>query len=95
MFGFFKALWLGFIHLAQVIFNNCKNIEDYTKTNHGIDYMPFQELIEPMLKTIKDKKENPINELVEGMGNQTSKAFAKAMLNAVKNFYSMRNKIII
>eukprot|EP01022_Parablepharisma_sp_SALTPOND_P018648 TRINITY_DN3078_c4_g1_i1.p1 TRINITY_DN3078_c4_g1~~TRINITY_DN3078_c4_g1_i1.p1 ORF type:complete len:595 (-),score=77.13 TRINITY_DN3078_c4_g1_i1:3355-5139(-) len=87
--GYFKAMWLGYIHVMHILLLNCKNIEEHTKTKHGINYAPLEKLVNEVLAGIKEKGVNKVEDLVEAMQDLEAKKMVSSMLKAVKEEYNM------
>jgi len=87
--GFFRSLWLGYIHVMQILLLNCQNIESHTKTNHGINYAPLEKLQKDVLEGIREKGVNKLEELVEAMTDKEAQNLVKGMLKAIREEYSM------
>ncbi len=85
--GYFRALWLGFIHIVHILMHNCKNIEDHTKIVHGLDFSPWVKLANQLISKINKKHVNMVEELANDMPDANAKSLTKAMLKAVKEEY--------
>ena len=88
-FGFFRALWLGYTHVINILLQNCRNIEEHTKTTHNINYAPLEKFGREVVAGITTKNLNPVEELAETISDAETKALVKAMLVAVREEYSM------
>ncbi len=85
--GCFRAMWLGFVHVMHILLHNCKNIEEHTKTSHGVNYESLEKLVQELQQAIAARNVNPVEELAEKVADPASKKLVQAMLRAVRQEY--------
>jgi len=87
LIGYFRALWLGMIHILHVMLINCENIENHTKKQLDINYDLLAGLNNALLASITENKTNNILQLIENLPDLPEKLLCREMLKAVKEEY--------
>ncbi len=85
--GFFRAMWLGYVHAMNVLIRNCRNIEEHTGTNHYLNYEPLENLMTDVMASIQAKNVNTVETLAAALPDLETRKLVQAMLRAVKQEY--------
>ena len=87
LIGYFKALWLGFTHVLQIMLMNCENIEKHTKKIFDVDYEKLVTLAYALLVNINEGQQNNILKLIETSADESQKKMISAMMKAIEQDY--------
>ena len=87
LIGYFKALWLGMIHVIRGFLENCNTISTSKSKMLNLDYEILFKLADSLTTSINNNGINNITELVNNLPETNEKKICKAMLNAIKEHY--------